>query len=455
MSLSIDEARVRRKMLYYRAVWSGAGARAANILTQVLTLYLTAHYLGGERYGIWATISTIGVWLTMANFGLGNGLTTRLSECLGKGDAASASRAISSTIAMVCVISLLFLSVLIIPAALIPWAKLLGVHDPLAAHEVKPTVILVLLVVLSLLPLSISGAVLAGHQRSDLANLVSIVTSVLGLGMIYVATRLHVGMPGLAACLLAPAVLADGIQFYVARRMGYVRLSRNDLHLSEAWSMLKLGAKFLTLQVLAMFVFQSGALIIAIRFGSADVTPYAVTYRMVMVLNSVMMVLLAPLLPAYGEAFARGDLDWARRIFAKTLLILIGVWIPAALCLSIVGKRIIYTWAGSAAVPSTILLASMLLFALALGLGQVVSNFLNGLGRLESQLVGASIMALVHVPLALWLVRRFGIAGVAISQTALQLAIAVPLAYWQAFWLLQKEPRPGVAQQALGDRGFP
>jgi hypothetical protein len=42
------------------------------------------------------------------------------------------------------------------------------------------------------------------------------------------------------------------------------------------------------------------------------------------------------------------------------------------------------------------------------------------------------------VPFALWLVRRFGIAGVAISQTALQLAIAVPLAYWQAFWILNK-----------------
>ena len=48
---------------------------------------LTVHYLGAERYGVWLTISSLLVWVALTDFGLaGNALVNVLSEAVGNDD---------------------------------------------------------------------------------------------------------------------------------------------------------------------------------------------------------------------------------------------------------------------------------------------------------------------------------------------------------------------------------
>src|SRR6185503_10890490 len=110
---------------------------------------------------------------------------------------------------------------LIGPAVLLPWARIFHVVSPLAIAEAKPTVLIVLSVVLLLLPLSVGGAVLLGHQRADIVNGVTVFTSLIGLTLLFVGTRLQWGLPVLSICFLAPAVLSDAVQMFLAWRLKY------------------------------------------------------------------------------------------------------------------------------------------------------------------------------------------------------------------------------------------
>ena len=61
--------------------------KALNVAISFLSVPLTVHYLGAERYGVWLTISSLLTWMSMTDFGLaGNALINVLAEASGKED---------------------------------------------------------------------------------------------------------------------------------------------------------------------------------------------------------------------------------------------------------------------------------------------------------------------------------------------------------------------------------
>jgi O-antigen/teichoic acid export membrane protein len=418
-----------RRRYYFRALWSGAAAKVVNIGVQVVSMSMTVRYLGKERYGVWTTITTIAAWLTLANFGLGQGLTTRLSG-LGADEEdgrEKARRSICSTLVMSASIATVFLPFCLLAAWLVPWTTIFKLSSPMAIAEARPTVLICVSVIVAMLPLTIGGSVLSGYQRNDLLNVTSAVSSVLSLVLLVTALALRWGMPALALAVMLPQVAAGVAQLLLVRSMGVLTLNARYVDRHEAVRMMQLGVKFLVIQLFGIFIFETGALIIASKFGVAEVTPYGITNRLVMVVVTVFSVIASPLWPAYGDAFGRGDLEWARRVFRKSLRLILGLWLCTAMVLGVGGRLIIHIWVGPAAVPTWTLLWTMLVYALSIGLGFVVAYPLNGAGRLTPQVVAAVVCGTLNIPLAIFLANKLGIAGVVVSQAAVMLLIAVPI----------------------------
>ena len=435
---SHHQPRVVRRARFIRAAALGVVVRAVGILTQVVSLGVAVRYLGRERYGMWATISTLVAWFSMANLGLGNGLTTRLAAVLGRDEHETARRYVNSALAVILLTSAALLLTVLSVGPFVPWARVFNVTGQAAAAEATSVVLVTSVLTILCLPLSVASSVLTGHQRMDVVNLLTLFASVVGLIALLIAVYCRATMPVLAAVLLLGPISGGAAQAVWAMRRGMIQLRWRAVNWPDAWSLLSLGFRFLSMQVAGIVVFEAGAIIIAQRFGAGEVTPYAVTTRLVMIIISFLNAVLSPLWPAYGEAFHRGDSEWVRTTFKKSLLFVVSMWVPAAVGLSLAGQWIIKIWAGPSAVPDRLLLTSMLLFTLSQGLGLVVSFLLNGVGRLKSQLVGGTVMAVLHVPLVLFLTGRAGVASVAISQTLLMFTIALPLAFAEVFVVLRQ-----------------
>src|SRR5882672_8763280 len=66
-------------------------AKGLTLLVGFVSVPLTIHYLGAERYGVWLTISSLLLWIALTDFGLaGNALVNVLSEAVGNDDRESA-----------------------------------------------------------------------------------------------------------------------------------------------------------------------------------------------------------------------------------------------------------------------------------------------------------------------------------------------------------------------------
>jgi O-antigen/teichoic acid export membrane protein len=101
-------------------------------------------------------------------------------------------------------------------------------------------------------------------------------------------------------------------------------------------------------------VFSSDNLVVSHYLGSAHVTPYNVTWRLVM-LTAVLQTLVFPALwPAYAEAYARQDYAWMRQAFRIVMRATLALNLAFAVVFIAFGKTLIRLWAGPAAVSSAL-----------------------------------------------------------------------------------------------------
>jgi O-antigen/teichoic acid export membrane protein len=176
---------------------------------------------------------------------------------------------------------------------------------------------------------------------------------------------------------------------------------------------LGLGFLFLVLQVAGAIGYQTDNLILAQVLGPDSVTTYAVTNRLFMIVPAILFLIMIPLWPVYGEAAARGDVQWIKKTLNRSLLIALGLTIPANLLLVIFSRPLLRVWVGPQIVPSLLLLTGLATWTIvANGVCVPLAMFCNGVGFIRVQAICSAFMAVSNVLLSIYLTRRIGISGV-------------------------------------------
>ena len=95
--VATEQGRSRER--YRRAAlttFTSGVARAVTVITWLVTVRLTVHYLGTERYGLWMTITSLVAMMSFADLGIGNGLLNCITEAKGGDDRESVRKYVSS-----------------------------------------------------------------------------------------------------------------------------------------------------------------------------------------------------------------------------------------------------------------------------------------------------------------------------------------------------------------------
>jgi O-antigen/teichoic acid export membrane protein len=368
-------------------------------------------YLGPERFGVWATITTTAVWINLLDLGIGNTLINHISAAFAQNDKSAARRyftnAVFVTICASAVAGLMFAAVF----RLIDWGRLLNVDA--GALEASRTIAIAVALTLIGLPCGLCSKLLGGYQqlhRYSFASAAGAVVSLLGL---WAGVVLHVRMPALYLMSAGWIVAANFIllvstviekPWLLPRRAALDRRVMRELFNS--------GSSFLLIQIAAVVVFSSDNLIVSHYLGPAEVTPYNVTWRLAGVAAMLQTLVFPAVWPAYAEAYAAGDYQWIRHTFATMFRGVATLTVLCAAILVLFGRPMIRLWAGKPAVPGTALLCAMALWAVINGVMSVESCLLAALNRTRAQAMLSILAAILNVWLSILLVRRIGALGV-------------------------------------------
>ncbi len=431
-SAHADDHAARRSKGVLRGTVTAIAGRGVGAIVGLATVPLTIGYLGGERYGIWITISTFLAFLSFTDFGIANSLSNALGKAYGEGEHGLAARYVSSAFFIFCVICGGILCAAYAVAPHLAPIFFPNLQSPLARAEVTPALLLALLLFALNIPLLVTNKVLAVHHEIAIANLWGIAGTIANLFAILTVIACQGGLPWLVIGSSGLGLLTNVAcaAWVFGWRWPHLRPRLAGFDFAVAQDLLAVGWKFLVIGAVWMVNSETDNLVIARYLGAAQVTPYAVTFAVFA--NATLLQTLAypSLWPAYTEAFAQKDFGWMRRTFRSHMkLSFISAFVVVSF-LIIFGQPIIRFWAGESAVPPFATIVWMGIWNLMLATLYVASCLLNATGHLKGMTISGTITAVLNIALSIPLAKIYGISGV-IAGTVIAFALAH---YIPTFW---------------------
>ena len=420
-----SKERLRRAALTTLA--SGV-ARAIGLLTSLISVPLTYRYLGPERYGIWMVLISIVAAMSFADLGIGNGLLNVVSEAYGKNDRRLAREHVTSALfLMLCIAALLAIA----GAAgypFLPWMRLLNVKSQAVAAEGARAFLVLYVSFVINIPLGVVGRAQMGLQAGYMSQIVGGFGGVLSLGATVLVIVLHGSLVWLVFASVFSGILATLVNGWILfREFPWLLPSWRDYRASSAHKIFKFGIMFFALQCAFALSYTSDNIVIAQILGAAAVAVYAVPQKLFSFVSSAVGIATIPLWPAYGEAIARGDVAWVRRVFLGSLWLVLAITVPVCALLVLAGPWILKVAVGKSFHAPMPLLIVLAIWGVVNAVSTVVGVFLNGAGILRQQMVVAAVVSVLNLALSIYLTRRFGVIGVCLGSIITQLGITLPI----------------------------
>ena len=409
-------------------------AKGLTMLMGFVSVPLTVHYLGAERYGVWLTISSLLFWVALTDFGLaGNSLVNVLSEAVGNDDREAARHYAASAFWALVAIALIIGGVFMAAFHSIPWRAIFRVSDATSTQELKSTCALVLTLFVINLPLSLLRSLYNAHQDGYLANIWGIVSGVVSLLGLIVVTRLHGGLPQLVIAVggvPALVLLANAYHAFV-RRYPWLAPAPSAVRWACIRRLLKLGGKYMIMQLASLGIYQSQAMIITQMLGPSKVVIFVVAFKVITLPVDLVYMGTAPFISAFGEAKARRDWNWIKGGYRNATFASVALGVPLAAALAFVAKPLILIWAGPDAVPDTYLILWLFTYTVVGVALMSAGQLLCGVERLEPLALSIVLCALGCVVFGILFAPWWGLGGVAFAMAISTIATFWPIQVYE------------------------
>ena len=385
-----------------------------NVLLGFAMVALVVDYLDTYKYGVWVTLTSISAWFSFFDIGLGNGLRNKFAEAKAKNNILDARVYVSTAYVVIGGIVLLLLGLYFAISFLLDWNLILNVHqDKINEVELSRVALVVFVFFIIRFFSSLITSMLLGDQRASLVSFLDFLGKLLVYCLLWVIVYMKIESFALFALVVSAVPILLLTVFTIVMFQGRYREVSPSFQLFEtkvARSLLNLGAKFFVIQIAFFLLYQTNYFIITHLINPAEVTTYDVAFRLFTAFTMGFSVVMTPMWSAFTDAWHKSEFTWVN----KTVNRLIQLWflfiLASAGVLYFVDDIYSFWLKGKVEIPFVISLLMAIVVLLNLW-NTIFSTFLNGIGKLKLQLYFSIISALINVPLAIWLGRRYGIEG--------------------------------------------
>ncbi|HEY4011333.1 MAG TPA: oligosaccharide flippase family protein [Acidobacteriaceae bacterium] len=406
-----------RLLAIFKGGTSSLVQKACALLISAVSLPLTVRYLGAQQFGIWVTVSSTVMMLSVMDLGVANTLTTMISRAYARGDRVAARQYYATAYWVSTAVSVLIAVVAVIAWPHLHWGAFFKVTDPGLAHEVSICVAIALAFFLLNLPLNLVNRVLSGYQQTQITNYFTLISNIMGLIAILTVIKLHGSLVMLmlvySAALMSGTLILNG--WVNLWNRPWLFPAPTAVQPEVLRSLLGSGVGFFLLQIAGLIVYNSDNLVISHYLGAANVVPYSVTWKLAGYASVLQTAIFPSLWPAYAEAYERGDYTWVRKTFWRGTRLAMGAVAAAVTVLVLVGRPLIRWYIGPAAVPDEILLITICAWTLMSTGMDLQACFLAAINRVRMQGVLSIVAAGLNLWLSIVLLKRIGSLGVVLG----------------------------------------
>jgi O-antigen/teichoic acid export membrane protein len=423
-----SKERLRRAALTTTA---SVAARAIALFTGLISVPLTYRYLGTERYGIWMVLISIIAAMGFADLGIGNGLMNAVSEAYGKDDRSLARECVTSALALMLCIAAFLAVAGAVAYPFLPWLRLFNVKSEAVAAEGSMAFLVLYSSFVVNIPLGVISRAQAGLQKGYWSQMISAFGSILSLGAMLLVIWQHGSLAWLVFASVFANIIATVLNAWLLfRQHPWLVPIPQAFRRTSANKILKLGLMFFVLQCAVAIGYTSDNIVIDQVLGAAAVAAYAVPQKLFGFVSMIVSMGIAPLWPAYGEAIARGDVAWVRRVFFGSLRFTLATTVSLCTLLALAGPWVLRVFFGKSLHVPFSLLAVLALWGIVGTVSSSVATLLNGAGDLKVITITSVFASLSNLALSIFLTRRLGVIGVCAGSIITQLLITLPICFF-------------------------
>ena len=357
--------------------------KGADIIISLLLVPLTINYLDVESYGIWLTLSSIVVWISYFDFGLGNGFRNKYAEALALGDKSLARSYLSTSYFSLFVIFTIVFLIVGIANNLINWTELLSVRS-----EMLPTLRSVFLL------LSLFFCIRTALFSIWLLTLMS-------HGDLILATTFLSGIP----CL---TLLIFTLLFFWHPRYRNMSPKLSCIDLGLIKDIVGLGGQFFLIMLSVVLIFQCLNIVISNIQGPSAVAEFNVAQRYFGVVHMVFTIIVVPFWSAFTDAYAKRDYKWMKTSQKKLEMILI-LCITSLIVMYFGADLIIDIWTNGKISVHHNLSFMLVAFTFSQSVSSLYMTLINGIGKIRLQLVIYMSFAVISLPMIYYGCKELGL----------------------------------------------
>lgn len=408
----------------------------------LLVVPMTLGYINSEKYGIWVTASSLVGWLQNMNFGMGFGMQNKVTEALAKND---------RTLAKVYV-TVVYKYTLLIGAAILavcfPIIYLVDLNglfnSKLPVNDLRGITVVTFVSFCLYFIASNLNPLLTAVKQTSLTKFLGLMTNIAIVIVLYIVKLFsHDNIFFAAIALSGPLPV-----IYIVATLLFFK---KNLDLSPNFSLstqkhfkevITVGGKFLIMQLTSLIMFFTGSLIITQYLGPKEVTPFSIISKYFYFPLFIFSLGIAPVWPAFTEAYTKREYSWIQSIIKK-LLGIAALACVATVILFVAGFYLIPIWSRHSfdLRAYTFMMWLFLLYTIIMFFSSIVSTFLNALSILDYQVKVQVISAILYLAISISLIKysNFGGASV-IAGMAGSMLFYTLLCGWAMLRQLRKQP---------------
>lgn len=380
--------------------------KGISIIISLVLVPLTIDYLNPTRYGIWITLVSVIVWFNFFDIGLGNGLRNKFATAKAEGKDELARIYISTTYAIITIISIVLFVTFFIINQFLDWGKILNTSEDVL--EIEKLVFIVFSVFCLQFIVKLINVVFIADQRPAMNSVINTSASLISLIVVVILMKttqgslLYLGASFSVVNLIVPFLA--GIWFFNTSYKKY-KPALKYVQLSYAKELMSLGVRFFIMQGAALVIFMTDNMIITQVSGPEDVTPYNIAYKYFGIITMVFTIVTTPLWSATTEAYIKKDFDWMKNSMKKMIFLWLGFVVIAGVML-LVSDYAYYLWVGDKVKVPFSLSALMAVYVVSASVVMIFANFLSGIGKIQLSLYHSIFVGLINIPLSIYFAKN-------------------------------------------------
>jgi O-antigen/teichoic acid export membrane protein len=400
--------------------------KGASVVIGIAIVPMTINYVNTTEYGIWLTLSGIISWFSFFDVGLGNGLKNKLAEANAEGNHEKGKILVSTTYAVLIIISIAFFLLMYVLKNILNWNKILNtnISDNLSETAIIMTGFFCIQFVIQIL-----NSVLTALHLTSRVSAINVIGQFCSLVILYMLVQNTSG--SLINLILVLTGIPITVQFiaslwYYNSSFKKYAPSCKLIKLRYSKELLTMGAGFFIIQIGALILFQTDNIVITQLFGPEEVTTFNISYKLFSIVIMVFTIIMTPFWTAFTDAYKKNDFEWINVILYKIRKFWI-ILIISTLLILIVSPVIYKIWLSNKVQVPFILSLNVALYVIAYSWIIINCYFLNGIYKIRLQLYLYLICIIFNLPLAIILGKSIGIAGVPLSNAVMLLFMGILL----------------------------